>query len=74
MNLNPILIEGCYRWQVYHRLCELGIPCSCSAYQPLIVEINSAIAIVQLWSVVNQITTPRHTQINWLKTCWNCKA
>ncbi|MCU0549370.1 MAG: hypothetical protein MUC48_08485 [Leptolyngbya sp. Prado105] len=73
MNLNPIEIEGCDRWQIYRRLCELGISCTCTAYEPLIVKIENSMSIVQLWSVATQITTPRHTQINWLEQCWKCR-
>jgi hypothetical protein len=73
MNLNPIEIKGGHRWQIYHRLCELGIACTCNAYEPLIVKVETPIALVQLWSVAKHITTPRQTQIAWLETCWNCR-
>ncbi|MBW4444495.1 MAG: hypothetical protein KME10_25460 [Plectolyngbya sp. WJT66-NPBG17] len=65
-----LTIEGCHRWQIYHRLCELGISCSCTAYQPLIVQVESAIVLVQLWSVMRQAIIPRRTLVNWLESCW----
>ncbi len=58
------------RWQIYHRLCELEIPCRCAAHQPLTIELNSAIAAFQLWSVVKQISTSRIELVDWLERCW----
>ncbi|MGV0026898.1 Asr1405/Asl0597 family protein [Phormidesmis priestleyi] len=63
-------VKCCHRWQIYHRLRELEIPCSCVAYQPLMVQVDSAIAIIQLWSVMRQITTPRQKLADWLEDCW----
>ncbi|MER3435361.1 MAG: hypothetical protein C4288_18640 [Leptolyngbya sp. ERB_1_1] len=80
MNLDPtpfpvqFTIEGYHRWQVYRRLCELGIACSCAAYQPLKVQVESAIVLVQLWSVMRQVTIPRQTLVDWLETCWNSRS
>ncbi|MBN3868886.1 Asr1405/Asl0597 family protein [Nostoc sp. JL33] len=58
------------RWQVYQRLKELDIPCSCAANQPLKVEIGNPIAAVQLWSVIRQFTAFRQDQILTLERCW----
>lgn len=61
------------RWQVYHRLQELEIPCSCETNQPLTVEVNSVTTAVQLWSVVRQLTAPRQDLIQNLKQCWKSR-
>lgn len=61
------------RWQVYQRLKELGIPCSCTANQPLKVEIGSPMAAVQLWSVIRQLTASRQDQIWILEYCWQSR-
>lgn len=58
------------RWQVYHRLRELDIPCQCASYQPLKVQVNHALAAIQLWSVVQQVTTPRQQLADLLEACW----
>lgn len=63
-------VDWADRWQVYQRLKELGIPCSCGTNQPLTVEIGNTIAAVQLWSVVRQFTTARAELIRSLELCW----
>ncbi|MBF2065769.1 MAG: hypothetical protein IGS39_15305 [Calothrix sp. C42_A2020_038] len=67
-------MEWTDRWQVYMRLQELGINCSCAMNQPLKVEIASITAAIQLWSVVRQLTASRHELINALERCWYCDA
>lgn len=59
------------RWAVHHRLQELQIPCYCKSDFPLQVDIRNPTAAIQLWSVVKQITTPRHELISWLNECWH---
>ena len=72
---NSMAIVHCEdRWQVYHRLKELNIPCQCRAHQPLKVEANSAQAAIQIWSVVRQISNPRQNLAQWLKHCWRIKT
>ncbi|MCY7275536.1 MAG: hypothetical protein LH702_17800 [Phormidesmis sp. CAN_BIN44] len=61
------------RWQIYHRLCELDIPCRCVAYEPLTVQVEGAIAALQLWSVVKQISTSRLELVDWLERCWRLR-
>ncbi|MBD2523426.1 Asr1405/Asl0597 family protein [Nostoc sp. FACHB-133] len=58
------------RWQVYQRLKELDIPCTCTANQPLKVEISSPVIAVQLWSVIQRLTASRQDQILTLECCW----
>lgn len=62
------------RWQIYHRLRELEIPCRCAAHQPLTVEVNSTIAAFQLWSVVKQVSTSRLELADWLERCWQLRS
>jgi len=69
-----ILVECENRWRVYRRLQELGIPCWCTGYQPLQVQIESPLAIAQLWSVVKQVTMPRQHLVDWLEACRNMRA
>lgn len=58
------------RWQVYQRLQELEIPCWCETNQPLKVEINSPVAAIQLWSVMQQFTTSRQVLVATLEQTW----
>lgn len=58
------------RWQVYLRLQDLDISCECPSDQPLRVEIQSATAAMQLWSVVKQLTASRQDLVEWLERCW----
>ncbi len=58
------------RWQVYHRLQELDIPCSCATEQPLMVQIAGVVSAVQVWSVTRQFTASRTDSVWWLKRCW----
>ncbi|WAL61609.1 Asr1405/Asl0597 family protein [Thermocoleostomius sinensis] len=66
-----ISIPRCDRWQAYHRLQELHIPCICLEDGRLQVEITSPHAAVQLWSVMQQLTRPRQQLSNWLERCWH---
>jgi hypothetical protein len=67
----PVLtISRCDRWQAYQRLQELEIPCDCRADGHLHVEVSHPIALLQLRSVIQQITTSRAELINWLERCW----
>jgi len=58
------------RWQVYLRLQQLDIPCTCATNQPLRVQIQNVTAAIQLWSVMRQLTAPRGELIFWLDRCW----
>ncbi len=63
-------VQGPARWQVYHRLKELGLACWCKPYQPLRVQICSPAAAIQLWSAIRQMTLPRQELARWLEVCW----
>ncbi|MBD2514299.1 hypothetical protein H6G93_04625 [Nostoc sp. FACHB-973] len=68
-----VVVNWADRWQVYQRLKELDIPCSCLTNQPLQVEISSATAAVQLWSVIRRFTASRQDQIWTLECCWKSR-
>ncbi|MGK7877155.1 MAG: Asr1405/Asl0597 family protein [Xenococcaceae cyanobacterium] len=62
------------RWEVYHRLQALQIPCQCLTNQPLQVQLHSITAAIQLWSVVRHLTVPRYELVHWLERCWQMKS
>ncbi|NJO39619.1 MAG: hypothetical protein HC865_02730 [Cyanobacteria bacterium RU_5_0] len=70
LNAHLISIARCDRWCAYYRLQELEIPCLCPEDGSLRVEVNSPIAILQLRSVIQQLTASRQQLINWLEYCW----
>lgn len=65
-----IQINTIARWDIYYRLQDLAIPCTCQTGQPLQVNIQSTKDAIQLWSVVKRITACRQDQIAWLNICW----
>lgn len=65
-----IAINGTERWDIYHRLQELEIPCKCPAHKPLMVEISSPNHLIQLWSVIRRINASRHDLVNSLENNW----
>ena len=67
-----IEVRDLERWEIYHRLQELGIACQCQMHQPLKVQISSPKDAIQLWSVIQQITSPRCHLLRWIDKCW-CK-
>lgn len=58
------------RWQIYHRLQELKIPCWCPPDGSLRVEVNDSISAVLVRSTVQQFVAPRQELVNWLERCW----
>jgi hypothetical protein len=63
-------IHRCDRWQVRHRLQELGIPSHCLPDGSLHIEVHHALALIQVQSVIQRITAPRQALIHWLNRCW----
>jgi hypothetical protein len=59
------------RWQTYHRLTELEIPCKCSTGKVLEVIVNTPTAALQVWSVGRQQLVQPRQMINWLEQCLN---
>jgi hypothetical protein len=58
------------RWQIYHRLAELGITCKCSTAKPLEVSIETPTAALQVWSVARQQIVDRSYMVSWLELCF----
>lgn len=58
------------RWNVYYRLQDLAIPCTCRQGQPLQVQIPTATAAIQFWSVIQNFTAPRQVAVDRLEHCW----
>jgi hypothetical protein len=67
---NMLEIECYDRWSTYQRLQELEIPCLCSYYQPLKVQISSVTVAVQVWSIVRQLQMSRQALVSHLEFCW----
>ncbi|MGF1536851.1 MAG: Asr1405/Asl0597 family protein [Elainellaceae cyanobacterium] len=65
LDLNPI-----ERWSVFLRLQELSIPCQCGYNRPLRVDVNTAAAVVQVWSVVQRLVKSRNDLTAHLEQCW----
>jgi hypothetical protein len=63
-------VPRCDRWQIYHRLQELDILCTCLQDGKLQVEIHHPGEISQLWSVLQQFTASRQQLVRWLEQCW----
>ncbi|MGF1491384.1 MAG: Asr1405/Asl0597 family protein [Microcoleaceae cyanobacterium] len=68
--LQKIDISRIDRWQVYHRLQELSIPCWCLDDGSLRVEVQTTNAAVIVRSVVQQFTASRRDLVSWLEQCW----
>ncbi|PZV13964.1 MAG: hypothetical protein DCF22_09645 [Leptolyngbya sp.] len=62
-------ISRCDRWLACQRLQDLSIPCQCHSDGCLQVEVTHPMAILQLRSVVQQITASRSELIGWLERC-----
>jgi hypothetical protein len=60
-----------HRWIIYRRLEQMAIPCWCSLGQPLRVQVDSGLAVLQLWSIIRQVTASRGEHIDWLQRCWS---
>ena len=69
-----IEVDWLDRWQVYYRLKDLEIPCSCRSNQPLKASPNHPQAAIQIWSVTRQFTANRQELIDWLNQCWQIKS
>jgi hypothetical protein len=65
-----IAINGSERWDIYHRLQELGIPCKCTTCQLLSVEVSNPNELIQVWTVVKRMSSSRKNLIQLLNSCW----
>ncbi len=73
LTIPVVTIHRSDRWQVYQRLQELHIPCSCLPDGLLQVEIRHGTDIAQLRSVIQQLTAPRGHLLTWLEQCWQAR-
>lgn len=62
------------RWQIYHRLQELMIPCWCLADGSLRVQVNSCLVAILVRSTVLQFMASRQELVDWLEQCWDFSA
>jgi hypothetical protein len=69
-----ITVKWAYRWEVFRRLKALEIDCQCSTNEPLLVDLDSPMTLIQVWSVIRQSTAERHQLIDWLNDCWKIKC
>ncbi|MEL7352710.1 MAG: Asr1405/Asl0597 family protein [Cyanobacteria bacterium P01_A01_bin.116] len=67
---NMIVVCCEERWQVYHRLQELDIPCQCKSFKPLQATVQTPTAAVQVWSIVRRVSQPRQSLANSLNQSW----
>ncbi|MFM7424770.1 MAG: Asr1405/Asl0597 family protein [Elainella sp.] len=58
------------RWQVHQRLIELDIRSCCLQGGGLAVEVANPVALIQLRSLLLQLTAPRQQLLGWLEHCW----
>lgn len=63
-------LKGAHRWEVYRRLQELEISCSCRTGQPLRVNPQTPTDVALLWSVARCHTADRDELLCWLDRCW----
>lgn len=66
-------VKWAYRWEVFRRLQALEIDCQCSTNEPLLVNLDSPQTLIQIWSVMRQLTGKRDQLVDWLNECWNIK-
>ncbi|MEM1367328.1 MAG: Asr1405/Asl0597 family protein [Cyanobacteria bacterium P01_H01_bin.15] len=68
-----INIDRINAWTVFFRLQQLGIDCHYGQNKPLVVEIISPSEVLQVWSVIQQITASRHDNLSRLERCWKAE-
>ncbi|MEL7068684.1 MAG: Asr1405/Asl0597 family protein [Cyanobacteria bacterium J06581_3] len=62
------------RWSINHRLQELNIACDCPADGTLLVDVDHAVALLLVNSVVRRFQIHRQASIDWLERCWGSKV
>ena len=67
---HTVAINVAHKWEMYHRLQALQIPCQCFMNKPLQVQLNSPIAAIHFWSIVQRLTASRTQLIERLNLCW----
>ncbi|MGD1898986.1 MAG: Asr1405/Asl0597 family protein [Phormidesmis sp.] len=73
--LGPVVeVPRVDRWSINHRLQELNIPCACPADGTLRVNVNDAVALLLVNSVVRRFKAPRQAGVDWLERCWGTQV
>ena len=67
---HTVAIDDVHKWEMYHRLQALQIPCQCFMHKPLQVELTSPIAAIHFWSIIQRLTAPRSQLVERLNLCW----
>ena len=62
------------RWSINRRLQDLHIACSCPTDGTLRVDVNHALELMLVHSVVKRFTVPRQAGIGWLERCWQTQV
>ena len=62
------------RWSIKQRLQDLNVPCTCPIDGTLRVEVDHAIALLLVNSVVRRFTLPRQARTDWLERCWQTQV
>ena len=62
------------RWSINRRLQELNIACDCPADGTLRVDVDHAVALLLVNSVVRRFNVPRQAGIDWLERCWGSQV
>ncbi|MGB3137868.1 MAG: Asr1405/Asl0597 family protein [Nodosilinea sp.] len=65
-----IELDRVNRWNVYRRLQELDLTCSCGCDRPLTVAVCTPAAALQVWSVVQSSTAAKQDLVDHLESCW----
>ncbi|MDX2096679.1 MAG: hypothetical protein SFW36_02800 [Leptolyngbyaceae cyanobacterium bins.59] len=68
-----ILISRCDRWQFQQRLQDLEIPVDCQEDGSVWVDVSHPVTILQIRSVLQQLTASRQELVDWLNQCWQTK-
>jgi hypothetical protein len=61
---------GPERWSIGDRLRQLEMPVTCTMGQPLRIEVSTAQALVQYWSVVRSHQASRSQLADGLENCF----
>jgi hypothetical protein len=63
-------LQGPERWTIGDRLRQLGLPVTCAMGQPLRIEVSTAQAALQCWSVMRSHQASRSQLADWLEDCF----
>jgi hypothetical protein len=63
-------LQGPERWTIGDRLRQLGIPVTCAMGQPLRIQVSTAQAALQCWSVMRSYQASRSQLADWLEVCF----